>query len=102
MIPPTRQSTMASMRNCRRMLRAARADGHAQADLARAFGDGDEHDVHDSHAADDQRDGGDDQQQLADQLGGGGERVHHLGHVADLEIVGLAVAEVVALAEQLR
>src|SRR5215217_1243276 len=35
---------------------AARADGHADADLARPLGHGDEHDVHDPDAADDERD----------------------------------------------
>ena len=35
-----------------------------------------------------------------DQVGGGLERVHQLGHVADLEVVGGVVAEVVPLAEQ--
>ena len=36
-----------------------RADGLAQADLARALGNGDEHDVHDADASHDQRDGRD-------------------------------------------
>ena len=38
---------------------AARAERLADADFAGALGDGDEHDVHDDDAADDQRDGGD-------------------------------------------
>ena len=38
---------------------AARADGHADADLARPLGHADEHDVHDADAADDERDAGD-------------------------------------------
>ena len=37
----------------------ARADGFADADLACAFGNGHEHDVHDADAADEQRDRGD-------------------------------------------
>ena len=37
----------------------AGADGHADADFARALGDADEHDVHDADAADQQRNAGD-------------------------------------------
>ena len=40
-----------------------RADGHADADLAGALGDADEHDVHDADAADDERDAGDGREQ---------------------------------------
>ena len=46
-----------------------RADGQADADLARPLGHGDEHDVHDADAADEQADAGD----------GGQQRGHHLG-----------------------
>ncbi len=38
---------------------AARAERFANADFAGAFGDADQHDVHDDDAADDQRDGSD-------------------------------------------
>ena len=38
------------------MSRGPGADGHAEADLAGALGDADEHDVHDADAADDERD----------------------------------------------
>ena len=64
-----------------------RADGKPQADLARAFGDRDEHDVHDADAADDQRHRRDRAQQnrhhLRRRLLGG----EHLGQVADREVV---------------
>ena len=39
-------------------LAGAGADGEADADLAGALGDGDEHDVHDADAADEQADAG--------------------------------------------
>ena len=55
-MPPVAAMTTASTRNCSMMSLAARADGHADADLAGAFGDRHEHDVHDADAADEQRD----------------------------------------------
>ena len=44
---------------------ASCADGHAKPDFAGSLGHGDQHDVHDSHPADDQRDQGHRQQQIA-------------------------------------
>ena len=41
------------------------ADRHANADLARSLRHADEHDVHDADAADEQRHGGDHEQQIA-------------------------------------
>ena len=46
-----------------------RADGHARADLARSLGYADEHDVHDSDAADDQRNAGDRAEQSGHDVG---------------------------------
>ena len=59
MTPPIRLSTTASTRNCSSTSRAARADRHAQADLAGPLGHRHQHDVHDADAADQQRDAGD-------------------------------------------
>ncbi len=82
--------------------RGARADRHAQADLARALGDRDEHDVHDADAADDQRNGRDaGEQQLHDRAGlrsGLRDRLQ----VAHLKVVGLRRNDAMALLEQLR
>ena len=47
---------------------AFRADGHADADLARPLGHRDEHDVHDPDAADEQRHRRDREQQRAKDL----------------------------------
>ena len=80
----------------------AGADGHAQADLAGALGDGDEHDVHDADAADDERNRRDAQQQCAHQARGRSERLHHFGHIPDLEIVRVARLDAVPLVEQRR
>ena len=41
------------------MMRMSGTDGHADADLAGPLGDGDQHDVHDADAADQQADAGD-------------------------------------------
>ena len=40
------------MRNCSEDVAARGAERFADADFARSFGDGDEHDVHDADAAD--------------------------------------------------
>ena len=58
-MPPIALSVTASIRNCEQDVAAVRADGHADADLARALGHAHEHDVHDPDAADEERDAGD-------------------------------------------
>ena len=50
--PPRVESTIASMRNCRRMSRPRGAERLAKPDLAGALGHAHEHDVHDHDAAD--------------------------------------------------
>ena len=60
----------------------AGAEGFADADLAGALGDADEHDVHDDDAADDERDEGDGAGDGAEGLGDGGEE-------ADEGVVGV-------------
>src|SRR6185437_12917551 len=50
------------------------AEGFADPDLAGALGDGDQHDVHDDDAADDQRDGGDGDRNRSEVAGDGGEQ----------------------------
>ena len=57
-MPPNRQTRTASIRNCCMMSLLARADRHADADLAGPLGHRHQHDVHDADAADDQRDNG--------------------------------------------
>ena len=44
-------SSMASKQKLRDHIFAAGADGHAHADFTRAFGDADQHDVHNANAA---------------------------------------------------
>ena len=63
--PPARLIATASTRNCRITSRAARADGQAQADLARPLGHRQQRDVHDADAADQQRHRGHRRQQPA-------------------------------------
>ena len=79
---------------------APAANGHANADLARALGDGDEHHVGDPNAADDERDRGHCLEQRGDGLGALLRRLLHLRQVADLEIGLRLVGEAVPLAEQ--
>jgi hypothetical protein len=83
---------MASMRNCSEHIAAVRADGEADADLAGALGDGDEHDVHDADAADDERNASDGAEQDGHGLGGGGGGLGEFLLVADGEVGLLAVA----------
>ena len=76
------------------------AHGDANADLAGAFGDADEHDVHDADAADHQRNAGHGAQQEGDDFGDG---IHGVGDfllVEDVEIVALVAGEAMTLAEQ--
>ena len=55
--PPSAPSRTASVRNCAAMCAPGRAERAAQADLGPAFEYGDDHDVRDPDAADEQRDG---------------------------------------------
>ena len=64
-----------------------RADGDADADLAGAFGDAHEHDVHDADAADQERDAGDGPEQQRDDLGNGIDGVGNFLLVEDVEVV---------------
>src|SRR5258708_17268111 len=80
----------------------ARADGKPDADLARAFGDRDQHDVHDSDAADDQADGRDRGEEYGENAGGGLNDLRDLGHVIGLEIVRRTSAKMPALPHQFR
>ena len=66
------------------------ADRQADADLARALGHRDQHDVHDADAADQQADAGDRRQQTGEHAGDAGEHAGDLRHVEDAEIVALA------------
>ncbi len=62
---------------------AACAEGLADADLASALGDGDEHDVHDDDAAHDERDGGD----------GSGDGTEGLGEAAGKAYEGVVCVQ---------
>ena len=66
---------------------AARADRHADADLARPLGHRHEHDVHDADAADEQRDRGNRREQARHHLGRAAHRLGDLRLVAHGEIV---------------
>ncbi len=65
---------------------AARADGLADADLARPLADRDQHDVHDPDAADDQRDRGDPAEQQRQRRADRRRRFEQLGLVEDVEV----------------
>jgi hypothetical protein len=77
----------------------AGADGHADADLARALGDRDEHDVHDADAADHERDGRDDDEQHREHFVDRFLALAELGHGAHGEVGLLQVVNAVALAQ---
>ncbi len=67
-----------------------RADRAADADLAGALGDGDEHDVHDADARGEQRDGADEREADAHGEGDLLELLDHRVAGEDLEVVLLA------------
>ena len=77
-----------------------RADRHAQSDLPCPLGHRNEHDVHDSDSADDQRNQRHTEQQIGHDRGRSGQHLHELRGVADTEIVLLIGFEAVAFAEQ--
>ena len=82
-------------------MQPARAGGHADADLARPFRHGDQQDIHDADAADDQRNRGDRGEQ---QFHGFRTLFRHfrdLSQVAHHEIIGLARENPVCLLESL-
>src|ERR1700675_13420 len=78
---------------------AARADGFADADLLRALGDGDEHDVHHAHAADEQANGAEHDDGEDDALNDVVELLHGLDVGLNEEIVGLGVGHIAAAAQ---
>ena len=98
--PPISDSVTASTRNWPRMSRRARADRHAQADLARALGDRDQHDVHDADAADEERHRRDRREQQREHAARGFLRGHDLGEVAHREVVVRPGLQAVALAQE--
>ena len=100
--PPTTLSTTASIRNCCWTSPFGGADGHADADLASAFGDRHQHDIHDADAADEQRNAGDRGQQYGEQSRILVGQVSHVGQVAHEEVVVLSGANAVAVAQQRR
>ena len=85
MAPPNPQRVIASTRNCRKTLLRARTDGHAQTDLARSLGDGNEHDVHDADAADEQAHRRHASQETIEDRLGCSTGSDHLGEVAQHE-----------------
>ncbi len=86
-MPPAIDRVTASTRNCVEDVARLGSDGLAKADLARSLADGDEHDVHDADAADDQRDGSDCREHEGHDVRGGLLGGEDLLHVADGEVV---------------
>src|SRR5207247_1210222 len=78
----------------------ARADGHAQADLARPLGDRHQHDIHDPDAAHQQRHAGDAGEQRHHGLRRFFPDARHFLHRADHEVVRVARLNLVTPAEQ--
>src|SRR3989344_4404389 len=85
---------------------AARADGFAQADLACALGDGDEHDVHDADSADEQTDARDKREENGEAERDGVDNTGDLVGPASDEVVFdrivLGILDVMPLAQQER
>ena len=76
------------------------ADGFANADLARALGDGDEHDIHHADAADDEADRGYREHQDEDQAADFLPEFEEIVGREDGEVVGLVVGEAAFTAEE--
>ena len=80
----------------------ASTHGFTQTDLARPFGDRDEHDVHDPDPTDDERDRGDPAEQQGERAADRGRGLQQLGLVEDREVVGVTCADPVTDPQQLR
>ncbi len=78
------------------------ADGEADADLVRALGHGDEHDVHDADPTDQQRHTGHRREQHGHELCRGAQRLGDLSRIEDVEVVVLVALQVSPLAHDLR
>src|SRR5690606_24336797 len=76
-----------------------RAERHADADLARALGDADEHDVHDADAADDQAHARDAREQQREGLLGFLLSLEKVAPIDDCEIVRISGPQPVLLAQ---
>ena len=98
---PITEMITASSRNCSQDVPFACADRHADADLAGAFGDRDQHDVHDADAADQQRYRSDRAEQQRHDPRAFCGRIRCGGKVAQEEIVIHALAYPVPLAQQI-
>ena len=79
--PPKSDRTIDSMMNCSGDVAAISSDRFANPNLAGAFGDRDEHDVHDADAGNHQRDATDGRQADADDAQDGLERLQLIGGV---------------------
>ena len=73
-------------------------DGKADADLAGALGDGDEHDIHDAYAADEQAHAGHGTEQGGHHLGAGADDIGELEGIEDVEVIFLVGGDFPALA----
>ena len=76
------------------------ADGEADADFPGAFGDGDEHDVHDADAADKQTNRRHPAEQRGHYLGAGTDHLGELLRIEDIEVVLLVSGDLTALTHQ--
>ena len=79
---------------------AVRADGQANPDLAGAFRNANEHDVHDANATDDEGDASDGKEETGHDVGGGVGSVSDFLLVAHGEIVIATGTNVVTLAKE--
>src|SRR6185312_9641703 len=77
------------------------AHGHANANLARALGDRNQHDVHDPDAADEQRHAGDGTEQDGHDAAGGVGDIGNVGDISHAEVVTLARADAVPGVEEI-
>ena len=77
------------------------ADGHANPDLAGAFGDAHQHDVHDANATDNQRHTGNEGQQNRHRPRRGCRRLGNFQLAAHLEVVVAPGLDMVALTEEI-
>ena len=73
---------------------------HPYTDFARSFGDGDQHDIHDSDSTDDQRYRTDNSKQHGHRQGSCCRRLSHFVRAANAEVVIFTRPQMMALSQQ--
>ena len=99
--PPRMLSSADSDQELQQDMQTARSDRHADSDLSRSLSNRDQHDVHDSDAADQQRNRGDRREQQRHGLAGAFRSLRDFAEAADGKVIVLTGADVMTPMQEL-